>query len=303
MEIINLDLDESKLLKPGQMSSQELGEISFFGFSLTGESHKRSFDPCQDANYVRMVNNHHPVLIASIADGVGSCDLAHYGSSIAVKTATEYLVNIFARTDISTVSDTFIGDSIRDAMKRACDEIKKEAEKSQTLEFSYHTTLTIAIYDGTNLYYGHVGDDGIVVLGRDRKLQLITTRMKGEEIQSVYPLQFDPKIWEVRKCSIPIDGFMMATDGILDAVVANEYHKNIVYPPFFEPAFVGINPLLETGKSYANIINTPNFRNTVTDDITVVFCMNNQRLKNNPCKFDVTAWNEEMSQQGGNLSR
>ena len=57
MEIINLKLDENKLLKPGQMSSQELGEISFFGFSLTGESHKRSFSPCQDANYVRMVNN------------------------------------------------------------------------------------------------------------------------------------------------------------------------------------------------------------------------------------------------------
>lgn len=286
-----LKFDESKLLKPGQLSFQTLGEISFVGLSLTGESHLKNGTSCQDANYIRMVNTSHPTIIAAIADGVGSCALSNYGSSIAVKTSTEYLVSIFNKLDISKTEDRIIGDYIREAMQKALDAVNKEAEENQQLPYSYQSTLTIAIYDGKDLYYGHIGDDGIVALTSTGNLLMITDRIKGEEASSVYPLQSGKEKWQVRKCAEPIDGFMMATDGILDAVVKSEYENNRIYYPFMEPGFKETSGL-EIGKLYAETMKNSNFRQQVTDDMTIVF-VKNGKIRKNPYKFDLNKWNTD----------
>lgn len=287
----NLTFDESKLIKPGELTFQEMGKINFLGLTLTGKSHLEKGKVCQDANYVRFTNKNHPTLVAAIADGVGSCALSNYGSSIAVKVSTNYLTSVFNKLDISNTDDKEIGDHIRTAMQKALDAIDEEANINQQLPYSYQTTLTLAIYDGNNLYYGHIGDDGIVALTSDGKLSMITTRIKGDEANSVYPLQAGKNKWEVGKCIEPVDGFMMATDGILDSIVMSEKQNNRVYYPFMEPAFKGTDNI-EIGKLYAKTMQNSEFRQTVTDDMTVVF-VKNERVKNNPYRFDAKKWNDE----------
>lgn len=285
-----LQFDESKLLKPNLLYYLSKGELSYFGLSLTGENHLKSGTVCQDANYINMINNNHPTVIAAIADGVGSCSLSHYGSSIAVKTATDYLTSIFSQLDISKTEDKIIGEYIRMAMQKALDAVEEEATKNQRLLYSYQSTLTIAIYDGKNLYFGHVGDDGIVALTSAGNLVMITSRMKGETDTSVFPLQSKKENWQVGKCTEPVDGFMMATDGVLDAVVRRK-ENNRIYYPFMEQGFKGTD-LLQTGKLYGSSMKSQNFRQQVTDDITVVF-VRNQKIKNNPYRFNVDKWNAE----------
>ena len=290
-KMTKLNFDESKLINPGELSFQEVGGINFLGLTLTGKSHLEKGKVCQDANYVRFTNKNHPTVVAAIADGVGSCALSNYGSSIAVKVSTNYLTSVFKKLDISNTDDKEIGEHIRTAMQKALDAIEEEANINEQLPYSYQTTLTLAMYDGNNLYYGHIGDDGIVALTSDGKLSMITTRIKGDEANSVYPLQAGKNKWEVGKCIEPVDGFMMATDGILDSIVMSEKQNNRVYYPFMEPAFKGTDNI-EIGKLYAKTMQDSNFRKKVTDDMTVVF-VKNERVKNNPYRFDAKKWNDE----------
>lgn len=290
----NVAFSKSKLLKSERLIYKKVDDFGFWGVSLTGKKHKEAGKPCQDANYVRLVNAaNHPTIIAAIADGVGSCTLSHYGSSIAVHTVIDYLTQVFNKLDISETPDKDIGEYIRTAMQYALDAVNEEAKLSNQLPYSYQSTLTTALYDGKELYFGHVGDDGIVVLTNSGKLSLITSRIKGEEASSVFPLQAGRDCWEVGKCAEPVDGFMMATDGVLDTVVMSKADNNRVYYPFMQPAFTETNDILGTGNLYINqLFNTPELRDRITDDITVVFAIND-RIKNNPYTFDIDQWNRE----------
>lgn len=286
-----MQFDISKLLKPGQMDYLDNpGNISYFGLTLTGKSHQDNGTSCQDAHYVRFTNTNHLTMIAAIADGVGSCALSNYGSSIAVKAAVSYLETALKQIDISKKPDEVMGKHIRIAMKNARDEVKKEAERMGQFEYSYQSTLTIAIYDGTELYYGHIGDDGIVALTSDGTLEMITERHKGEEASSVYPLQHDEKMWQVGRCTRPVDGFVMATDGVLDGFVAGESCNNLVYYPFMEPVFKNATPN-EIGKFYAEYMNGDKYREQVHDDLTLVGVRNIQRVLKNQYRFDLMQYN------------
>lgn len=291
--------DTSKLCTQEHVHYLKTNTIGAFGFSSRGESHKERNLPGQDANSIKIVNHNYNTIIASIADGVGSAALSHYGSSIATKTATDYLAKIFHTSDIRNMADKQIGDHIREAMRRACEEVSKEAESKEQLEYSYQSTLTIAMYDGNNLYFGHIGDDGIVALTKKGELELITKRHKGEECSSVYPLQAGEKKWQVGKV-MDVDGFVMATDGVLDAFVRDEVEENRVYYPLIEPALKGNQGTIRkkpedfeaAGQDYLNYMNSDYFRKQVTDDITFITCVNPERILQNPYKFDKDAWDK-----------
>ena len=250
------------------------------------------------------MNYNHNTAIVSIADGVGSCALSNYGSSIATKTATEYLAHIFHFDDIRYMTDKQIGDHIRQAMRNANNAITKYAEDNQQLEYSFQTTLTIAIYDGKKLFFGHIGDDGIVALTQDGTLEMVTQRHKGEEASSVFPLQIGEKYWQVGKVNSPVDGIIMATDGVLDYFVKSDVEGgNRIYFPFIEDALKG-NPdkkdlqqddFSEMALKYYDLLNSDEFRNEktgVSDDITF-FSIANSKIRDNPYRFDKDKWERD----------
>ncbi len=275
---------KDKSLKSNRLVYSKMGNLSYWGVSLTGKSNLEAGIPCQDANYIRIVNaTNHPTIIAAIADGIASSHLSHYGSSIVVNAVIEYLTQKFNTLDMANISDKDIGIHIRAAMQCALDAVNEEAKLSNQLPYSYCSTLTTALYDGEKLYFGHVGDGGIITLTDGGQLSLLTKRMKGEVPHSVFPLQAGRDYWEVGKTIVPIDGFMMATHGIIDSVVMGRDDNNYeIYYPFMKPGLTDTSDILATGQLYVDEMRTPAFRNRVPEDITVVFATNDDKIKRNP---------------------
>lgn len=293
--------EEIKLAPAPKESTPFFGmnqDIVYWGFSQRGESHIKNDTPCQDRCKVLVANHNRPIIIAAIADGVGSCALSHYGSGIATELSVAYLKEKIENYEGEEFEDKVIGDMLRDTMQYANEAVRKAAEEMEQLEYSFQSTLTITIYDGSTLYISHAGDDGVVVLTEDGKLELVTSRIKGEEASSVYPLQAGSQYWQVLKVDREVNGFVMATDGVLDAFVRGEKEENRVYYPFIQPAFETkqtkrkqIQDILDF---YYDYMAGKEYRKAVTDDLTMVVVTNQKKLKKqNFPVFDEEEWNQK----------
>ena len=135
--------------------------------------------------------------------------------------------------------------------------------------------------------------------------QLVTTRHKGEEANSVNPLQAGApdQLWQFGRVSEPVVGFLMSTDGVLDQYVANKQRNNRILYPFLENALYSMAG--QEGKSGEKIVqeafegmrfmlDQPEYRSKVTDDITVLAAVTTKRLQNavHPV-FSVEDWKAE----------
>lgn len=270
--------------------------VAYWGFSQRGESHKQKGSPCQDRCIARAVRNT-SFLIVAMADGLGSCALSHYGASVSVRSAVDFLEDSLARI-CGSAEDAYMGELLRTAMQYAYEEVKSMAEDMEQLEYSFQSTLTLAVYDGDTLYISHVGDGGIIVLTEEGILELVTARLKGEEASSVYPLQAGPNFWQVFKVDRRVNAFIMATDGVLDAFVGGTREANRIYYPFIEPAltYAGTD-LAEVQKIqqfYYQYMAGTEYRKTVTDDLTIIVVTNLDRLSENKLPdFDRNEWDRK----------
>lgn len=293
------ECEEELILPPAPEESTpfygEIAGLTYWGFSQQGESHIESNLPCQDRCRVVVSDAKHPVIIAAIADGVGSCALSHYGAAIATESATSFLKEIFDENDSDQFEDKWVGDTLRAAMHHALQSVKRASEEMEQLEYSFQSTLTIAIYNGDILYISHAGDDGIVALTEEGRVELVTSRIKGEEASSVYPLQAGPSYWQVLKVDRYVNGFVMATDGVLDAFVRGEKEENRIYYPFIQPAFEvrqkKVTQVKETMDFYYDYMSGQEYRSVVTDDLTIVVVTNQKSMnKKNMPVFDKEEW-------------
>lgn len=277
--------------------------ITYWGFSQQGESHITSNTPCQDrCKVVVSKTTKRTIIIAAIADGVGSCALSHYGAGIAVNTATSYLKKKFDTIiQYDSIEDGMVKKLLLEAMQNASEEVKKTAEEMEQLEYSFQSTLTIAVYDGRTLFYAHCGDDGLIVLTNDGQVKMATARMKGEEANSVYPLQAGQAHWQITRVEEDVQAFMLITDGVLDAFVGGEMENNRVYYPFFKPAFetkqTTESSVEEVLNFYYDYMKSKELRDIITDDLTMVL-VSNQKYQNKHIfpVFDEKEWMEKTNE-------
>lgn len=299
-EIITSDMPEEEIILPTLPEETSfmgmIQNITYWGFSQRGESHIKNGLPCQDRCKLLVSNGSRPIIIAAIADGVGSCALSHYGASIATEAATALLKEELDNYPNEKLEDKVVGDLLRGAMQYAYDTVKKSAEEMEQLEYSFQSTLTIALYDENTLYISHAGDDGVVVVTDDGKLELVTARIKGEEASSVYPLQAGSQYWQVFKVDRHVSGFVMATDGVLDAFVRGEKEGNRIYYPFIQPAFEtkqkNEKKVKEILEFYYTYMSSEKYRQSVTDDLTIVVVTNQGDFGDKKLPvFDEEEWN------------
>lgn len=283
-------------------------DISVYGMSLQGSSHIERGQPCQDYSDFRFISEN-GLLIGAISDGVGSCALSHWGSYTVVSTVLDVMEEELEKKlhvqRFKELEGKTVGDILRKAFTRSKEAVEELADRTRQPVPNFYSTLTAVIYDGSMLYYGHIGDDGIVVQYENGMYQLITTRHKGEEANSVNPLQAGSAdhLWQFGRVSEPVVGFLMSTDGVLDKYVANQSRNNRVFYPFLENALYCLEDqekksrerIAEEAFEYMKEnLSRPEYRSQVTDDITVLAAVNIKKLREavHPA-FSMEDWKEE----------
>ncbi len=278
--------------------------LTHFSITQQGERHIEKDVPCQDFSASKRIESSRfecQIVIAAVADGVGSCEFSQFGSMTAVQSFLD-CVEYNLQGKISELSDENILKLIEYSFNYALSQVEKEAEDRELPFLEFDSTLTGIVYDGSTLWYGHIGDDGVVVLYSDGSYEMITKRHKGEEAHSLFPLR-EVDLWQFGKSSKEVASCVLMTDGVLDHCVDVESMGSRVYFPFLEPALTEIATTDEdaerqrldwdeylAGKgSYDE-----NFRDKVTDDISFVVVQNPNLLKvMPPIQFDFDKWDED----------
>ena len=186
------------------------------GYSAVGKSHTDKNIPCQDNCYYESNDN---IVVAAIADGLSSSK----HSDIASKIAVEFVVNKCLKNIAKQDSEDKIITTIRESFDGALFAIKKIAREAENDLNDYDTTLTVAVLIEEILYYGQIGDSGIVALLEDGRFERVTEAQNGEGIgkdRPVYPLAAVSK-WTFKKYDHKVKALFLATDGVL---------KNIQHP-------------------------------------------------------------------------
>lgn len=285
------------------------GEIGVYGLSLQGRNHIAGNIPCQDYHqfeYLRASN----ILIAAIADGVGSCSQSHYGAEAAVCGVLEFLEkriefeNDDTRFDLNQ-DEKKIQQILQEAFCAAQTAVESKADELDAPVLNLQSTLTVALYDGHVLWFGHIGDDGIVAQGESGNYKLVTRRDKGEEATSVYTLQSDISNRSFHKIKA-VSCFMMSTDGVLDSYVRGLRENQRVFYPFFENRIYSMTCDLEQNRPAAvesackkaeEYLNSEQYRKAVGDDLTLLAVANLSSLQSctHPM-FDKKEWDEQTNE-------
>jgi len=187
--------------------------VRSYGFSITGSSHEGKGTKCQDANKFRELAN--GMVIAAVADGVGSCKYSDAASKIAVDVSTSFCEE---KLKAGSGSNEFVK-LIEEAFSRAELAIENQSLRDNQPLPEYDTTLDLVIYDGKQISYGHCGDGGIIGLTVKGDYLKVTDPQKKEGIY-VVPLRNGSKnknnTWVFGYVQDELASVLLATDGVYD---------------------------------------------------------------------------------------
>ncbi|GFH42319.1 hypothetical protein Hs30E_08700 [Lactococcus hodotermopsidis] len=162
-----------------------------YGHSVRGTSHDKTKTPCQDS--CKFIDLQNGWVVAAVADGVGSAVNSKVGSEMAVETA----VNFVASYMPVSLRENGIKRTIYCAYNAALKKIKDKAEQDRQPLESYDTTLSLVVFNGDRLYYGHAGDGGIFGLTVYGDYSEITKPHNGKDGSTVVPLRGGEDTWEI----------------------------------------------------------------------------------------------------------
>ncbi|MBS5479214.1 MAG: protein phosphatase 2C domain-containing protein, partial [Coriobacteriia bacterium] len=184
-----------------------------YGISQAGRSHIERGLPCQDSHYILPAQEEGTWILAG-ADGVGSAAHAEIGAHIAAREAALFCARCLPpdRDLTSTYS------MVRTAMNYALKQVLRRALADDEPAERYDTTLTLAIYDGARVIYGHAGDGGLFALRCDGGIVEVTTPQHGPDGETVIPLSGGYTGWEIGTYPHDVAALLFATDGMRAAL-------------------------------------------------------------------------------------
>ena len=250
--------------------------LAAFHITQQGKSHIDNGTVCQDAGLAQVLHvNGTELAVLIAADGVGSCLYSDEGSKTAVDTLMNVLRNGIGQNTDKTDIRLLLKTGFTEALKRI-NELAKETRRPAE-EFS--TTLTCAVYDGSTVWYGHIGDSGIVAIFNDGSYRMITVRCKGQEWNMVMPLYFTD-YWQFGTVE-NVAALCVQTDGVLDKYVDDELTDERIFFPFIEDLLTPLDSeekLAACKKGYDDFLRSDETRKELTDDITFAAAQNTETI-------------------------
>lgn len=176
--------------------------------NMAGPWHIKKGVTCQDSCEVENLAGE--VVVAAVADGLGSETRSDVGSSVAAKTAVG-----FVKEELHKCSEP--DDVIRllkAAFWKAYGEVERAAADMSEPVNQFDCTLCMTVFDGDRLWYGQSGDSGAIACREDGTYVPVTTMQRDAEGR-VYPLCFGEEKWEFGMLD-GISTVLLCTDGILE---------------------------------------------------------------------------------------
>lgn len=250
-------------------------ELLYYGMSLIGSSHLKRNIGCQDSNKMVLLSN--GWVVAAVADGVGSAKHSDIASGIAVDTVIEICNNhIGEQTKLNDVKEIIL-----EAYKKAEERIEEYVKSHNDDIFDYDTTLSMVVYDGENLVYGHVGDGGIIGLTNEGRYEKITLPQKAEDGICVIPLRAGQDFWVIDEAKGKYASALLTTDGMYDTFYPYLLRENNpdIYVPLIR-FFMDNNVLFATADNIKDIeISRMQYMQSeayasVSDDKTIAVVIN-----------------------------
>lgn len=207
--------------------------IGVAGVTKRGVAHRCYGTRCQDAHMIRRVKQvaiwkdggkrdrllpGKEYVVAAVADGLGSEAHSDIGAHAAVNTAVSTmceLIGTWCATGDSALAIS-MPRFLEQAMIKANNAVVKKAASMELPANEFDATLAIAVYDGDQLFYGSAGDSGVIAK-TDAGFELLT-RPSRVGSAGTYPL-YDKEKWEIGTCCGHVQGFLLATDGVLELLV------------------------------------------------------------------------------------
>jgi len=180
-----------------------------YGVSTQGAYHIKNDVVCQDSHKIVKCGDN--MIIAAVADGLGSEQYTDVASRLAADIATAYCAENIKKDDESRD----ILDTIRASFMISQRCIEKTAEDNGHDIDQYDTTLSLAVVIDDALYYGHSGDSGILVMAADGAFYKVTEQ-QHDDMGRVYPLAFEEH-WIFQKYERKVVSVLLATDGMLES--------------------------------------------------------------------------------------
>lgn len=215
--------------------------IGVAGVTKRGVAHRCYGTRCQDAHMIRRVKQvaiwkdggkrdrllpGKEYVVAAVADGLGSEAHSDIGAHAAVNTAVSTmceLIGTWCATGDSALAIS-MPRFLEQAMIKANNAVVKKAASMELPANEFDATLAIAVYDGDQLFYGSAGDSGVIAK-TDAGFELLT-RPSRVGSAGTYPLYSREK-WEIGACCGHVQGFLLATDGILELLVPEFNNENL----------------------------------------------------------------------------
>lgn len=225
----------------GKELGQQPRTIGVAGVTKRGVAHRCYGTRCQDAHMIRRVKQvaiwkdggkrdrllpGKEYVVAAVADGLGSEAHSDIGAHAAVNTAVSTmceLIGTWCATGDSALAIS-MPRFIEQSMIKANNAVVKKAASMELPANEFDATLVIAVYDGDQLFYGSAGDSGVIAK-TDAGFELLT-RPSRVGSAGTYPLYCREK-WEIGACCGHVEGFLLATDGVLELLVPEFNGENL----------------------------------------------------------------------------
>ena len=136
--------------------------------TAAGASHLRDNTPNQDAVAHRVVDTgRQQAVVIAVADGAGSASRSDEGSRIAVAAAVDTVVRGIERKPAAAIRKHLATSLVRDAVKRAKNEVIRYAREQSVEPRELACTLIVAVASDRLLTAAQVGDGAVVAFNID----------------------------------------------------------------------------------------------------------------------------------------